>query len=94
VKLGQWKLGVNSILGNSAESDNPDLIITVGPITPQEMKLFEPGKTNESVLKGLIDIILPFDRNKQIKYCISGQDTKFRLSGKTHKAYLGINTTL
>lgn len=94
IKLRQWKLGNNSILGNAAESDDLDLIITVGPLSPQEMKLFESGKTNDLILKQLIDIILPFDRNIQIKYRISKQESKFRLSGKTHKAYLGINTTL
>ena len=93
-KLGQWKLGYNSIVGNAAESDDRDLIITVGPLKPQEMKLFESGKVNDLILKELIDIVLPFDRNKQIKYRISKEESKFRLSGKTHKAYLGINTTL
>lgn len=94
VKLGQWKLGNNSILGNSVESDDQDLIVTVGPLSPLEMKLFESGKSNDLILKKLIDIVLPFDRNKQIKYRISKEESKFRLSGKTHKAYLGINTTL
>lgn len=94
VKLRQWKLGNNSILGNAVQSDDLDLIVTVGPLSPQEMKLFESGKTNDLILKQLIDIVLPFDRNKQIKYRISKEESKFRLSGKTHKAYLGINTTL
>jgi hypothetical protein len=94
VPLGQWKLGINSVVGKTLRSDKPDLEITVGPVSVEIMKLFLPGKTCDLILKGLIDIIIPFDRNTIIKYMAEKSEKKFRLSNETHKAYLGINTTL
>lgn len=94
IKLRQWKLGVNSVLGSYTPGDDVDLVITIGPLSPQQMKLFEPGKNNDLIVRKLIDMILPFDRRVQIKYRIHTNESKFRLSGATHKAYLGINTTL
>jgi hypothetical protein len=94
VKLGKWKLGINSVLGDSVYGDNVDILITIGPLSTGQMKLFEPNAVNRSILNELIDLVIPFDRNITVKYELSDTDTKFRLSDKTHKAYLGINTRL
>lgn len=92
--LGTCKLGVNFVLGKSVESDNPDLDISIGPIQPEEMKSFQSNGTNKQILTRLIDMLIPFDRNKNIHYTVSKSETKFRLSGKGHTAYLGINTRI
>lgn len=92
--LGKFKLGVNFVLGKIVESDNPDLNIVIGPINTIEMKSFRSNGNNKQILKRLIDMIIPFDRNKNIEYRLSKTDTKFRLSGKGHATYLGINTRL
>ncbi|WP_165024378.1 type VI secretion system baseplate subunit TssG [Dysgonomonas sp. ZJ279] len=94
VKLKEWSLGINSVLGDSVEYENPDLVITVGPINLDKMKLFESKKKNDLILEELINLTIPFDRNVIIKYKLHESETKFRLSGKDHTAYLGINTTL
>lgn len=92
--LGKFKLGVSFVLGKIVESDNPDLNIVIGPINTIEMKSFRSNGNNKQILKRLIDMIIPFDRNKNIEYRLSKTDTKFRLSGKGHATYLGINTRL
>lgn len=92
--LGKWRLGINSILGNRVDSENPDLEIIIGPMGTEKMKLFETGATNYLILNELVDLMMPFDRNINIKYRISRTDTKFRLSSPGHRAYLGINTRI
>ncbi|MFV0329223.1 MAG: type VI secretion system baseplate subunit TssG [Dysgonomonas sp.] len=92
--LGKCKLGVNFVLGKSVESDNPDLEITIGPISTKEMKSFQSNGSNKQILTRLIDLVIPFDRNKNIHYKLFKSETKFKLSGKEHTAYLGINTRL
>jgi hypothetical protein len=94
VPLGKWKLGINSVIGKTLKSDYPDLEITIGPVSPEKMRLFLAGKTNDRILKSLIDIMIPFDRNTTLKYRITESEKKFRLSDDTHKAWLGINTTI
>jgi hypothetical protein len=92
--LGTWKLGLNSVLGKSVENESLDLIITVGPVTSEQMRLFESNRNNDLILKELIHFMIPFDRRVIIKYKVSKTDSEFRLSDKTHKTYLGINTRL
>jgi predicted component of type VI protein secretion system len=94
VTLGNWRLGINSVPGKTIENDNVDLEITIGPISPEQMRLFESNATNDRILKSLIDLTIPFDRSTRVKYRIREAEKKFHLSDKTHKAYLGINTTL
>lgn len=92
--LGQCRLGVNFVLGRSVESSVPDLDITVGPVSTDEMKSFQSNGSNKQILTKLIDMFVPFDRNKNINYKLFNTHAKFRLSGKGHTAYLGINTKL
>lgn len=94
VPLGKWKLGINSVLGNKAESDDFDLDITIGPISYEKMRLFKTDDNSSKVLIKLADKLIPFERYYNIGYKIIKSDTAFRLSDKTHTAYLGINTTL
>lgn len=92
--LGVCKLGVNFVLGRSVEGDNPDLDIFIGPIHTEEMRSFQSNGTNKQILAKLIDMLIPFDRNKNIHYTVSKSETKFKLSGKGHTAYLGTNTQI
>ncbi|MDR1198722.1 MAG: type VI secretion system baseplate subunit TssG [Prevotellaceae bacterium] len=92
--LGKWKLGIRSVLGNTVENDCVNIEITVEPVSPAQMRTFEHNAINDRILKELIDMTVPFERHVSIKYKISKEEAKFRLSGKSHKAWLGINTTL
>ncbi|MDR2804997.1 MAG: type VI secretion system baseplate subunit TssG [Dysgonamonadaceae bacterium] len=92
--LGKWKLGVKSVLGKTVENDHVNMEITIGPISPAQMRTFEHHATNERILWELIEMTVPFDRPVSVKYKIVKADAGFRLSNKSHKAYLGINTAL
>jgi hypothetical protein len=92
--LGKWRLGVNAIVGKSVAGDSVDLEITVGPASPEKIKGFLPGQINDRILKSLIELTVPFDRYTAVKYRVTETEKKFRLSGDTHKAWLGINTTI
>lgn len=94
VPLGKWNLGINSVLGKKAESDDFDLDITIGPIGYEKMRRFKTDDVSGKVLIKLADKLIPFDRYYNIGYKVIKSDTAFRLSDETHTAYLGINTTL
>lgn len=92
--LGTWRLGINSVLGKCTQNTDVDLNITIGPVSPEQMRLFESGKNNQLILSELVDFLIPFDHNTSIHYKIDNTGTRFRLSNKEYKSYLGINTTL
>jgi len=94
VPLGKWKLGINSVLGKKAESDDFDLDITIGPVGYEKVRQFKADASNNKMVTKLADMLVPFDRYYNINYRVLRSDTAFRLSDKTHTAYLGINTTL
>ena len=94
VQLGKWYLGITSILGDQFEDGYRNICITVGPVTPEQMKLFEVNFKNDLILKALLHMMIPSDCQIDIKYKTIQEHAKFSLSGGTHKAYLGINTIL
>ncbi len=89
-----WKLGVNTTIGNSFVDGYRDINITIGPINPEQMKLFLEGLKNDLILQQLIGMMLPADCQKVITYKTQKEHAKFRLSDSTHRTYLGINTKL
>lgn len=93
-KLSNWQLGINSVLGNTVQYHTPSLLILIGPVSLERMKLFESNQKNDLILKELINLLIPFNRNVISKVQITKSESKFRLSGGGHTTYLGINTTL
>lgn len=94
-KLDKMKLGVNSVLTGSTFKDGSRSIrITIGPAHPEVIHLFMANQKNNILLEELFRFILPFKYLREIKLLTTKELNKFRLSSDTHKAYLGINTTL
>jgi len=91
---GGWKLGVNTVVGNSFRDGYRDIDITIGPISPEQMRLFSKGLKNNLILEQLMGMILPADCQRVYSYKVDKEHTRFRLSDDTHTAYLGINTKL
>lgn len=92
--LGECRLDIDAVLGDSFVDAYRDIRITIGPMHPQVMKLFEPGSKNDLILNHLIQMVLPSDCRKYIKYDIIQEQAASRLSDENHTAYLGINTIL
>lgn len=93
-KLDLWKLGLNAVIGQRIEHENRDLLLSIGPLSLNQMKMFEFNNKNDLILKELIDMMIPFDRHVVVRYQPEKGTTHFQLSGKGHIAYLGINTSL
>ncbi|NDV78480.1 type VI secretion system baseplate subunit TssG [Dysgonomonas sp. 511] len=91
---GKWKLGVNSTLGNTFKDGYRDINITIGPVHPEIVKSFSKGYNNYLILEQLITMMLPANTQRNVRYKTLEEYAKFRLSDKTHTAYLGINTRL
>lgn len=89
-----WRLGVNTVLGNSFKDGYKDIDITIGPAHPERIREFSGGRKDELILQELVAMMLPINTKKNIKYTVLNEFAKFRLSDATHKAYLGINTKL
>src|SRR5699024_10308887 len=66
--LGKCKLDVYAVLGDSFVDAYRDICITIGPMQTEDMKLFESGFKNNLILKLLIQLLLPSDFRKDIKY--------------------------
>lgn len=92
--LRDLKLGVNFVMGKAVRTDFPDLNIIVGPTGAKQVRDFQRNKNNLIILDKLIEMIIPFDRNTNVKYEVFETEKKFRLSDGAHKAYLGVNTTI
>lgn len=94
ISLNKMKLGVNSVIGKTVQNDFADLDIILGPTDAKRVKEFQTSLNHQVILQKLIDLIIPFDRNTNIRYEVFKEEMKFRLSDKYNKAYLGVNTTL
>lgn len=92
--LRNLKLGVNLVMGKAVITNFPDLNIIIGPTGARQVRDFQRNKNNLVILDKLIEMIIPFDRNVTIKYEVFEAEKRFRLSDGTHKAYLGVNTTI
>ena len=94
-KLGKGKLGFNTVLvGETFTDGSRDICITIGPMLPEQTRLFLPTFQNGMLLKELLRLMLPVNYKRDIKLLTDKEQSKFRLSSDTHTAYLGINTIL
>jgi hypothetical protein len=94
VKQGTWRLGVNSVLGNTFKDGYRDINIIIGPTYPEKIKLFSKDSDSNLILEQLMTMMLPANTKRIIRYETLEEYAKFRLSDSTHTAYLGINTRL
>lgn len=92
--LRNMKMGINSVMGKTVKTDFADLDVIIGPTTAQQVRDFQIHKNNQIILAKFIEMIIPFDRNVNVRYEVFESEKKFRLSGNAHKAYLGVNTTI
>lgn len=92
--LGECRLDVDAVLDECFVDAYRDICITIGPMEVEEMKLFESGAKNELILKQLMQLLLPSDYRKNIRYSIIQEKEGSRFSDENHTAYLGINTIL
>ena len=91
---GNWRLGVNSVLGNTFNDGYRSINVTIGAARPEQIKQFSKGFDNNLILEQLLTMMLPANVQKMVKYETLEEHAKFRLSDSEHTTYLGINTRL
>ncbi len=91
---GKWRLGINSVLGNTSKDGYRNIQVTIGPALPEKIKQFSKGFDDCLLLEQLIAMMLPANIQKAVKYKTLEAHAGFRLSCDKHTAWLGINTRL
>jgi hypothetical protein len=92
--LDDWQLGINSVLGDTLQDGYRDIDILIGPMEPEKIISYYPGRKNEMLLNKLLSMTLPANIKRNIACETIKELAGFRLSDNTHTAYLGINTNL
>lgn len=92
--LGKVRLGVDWVLGNRCENGDDNVLIEIGPIQANQIESLMGGRSGAQVLDALIKLIIPCDREVEIKYNIARQDAKFVLTMGKQMSHLGVNTYL
>lgn len=92
--LGECMLGETLILGNSFDDGYFRILVEIGPISAKRVEFFIEGSKGQSILKILNGMLLPSDKEIEIRYIIEQDDAIFRLSDEENVSYLGINTYL
>lgn len=90
--LGEFRLGVDMVLGHTFDDGLYDLKITLGSISAHRMRGFLKTAHEYQILEMLCDIFLPDDRFSEVDFEIDPEDSAFILSDENHDSYLGINT--
>ena len=94
VSLGNCRLKETTILGNRFEDGYRDINVKVGPLSSAQMKSFEKNTTNDLILKGLTDMMLPCDCRIKVRYESLQTQANFIMSEPSYTTYLGINTVI
>lgn len=94
--LGKNKLGVDFITGESFQEDEEELVVTVGPLSGEQIDRFMPGAPNEKILHYLFDYLLPVGVNIILALDIAPEARKMDIGTTTKgaNAYMGVNTYL
>lgn len=92
--LGECMLGETMILGNSFDDGYFRILVEIGPISAKRVEFFIEGSRGQNILKILNGMLLPADKEIEIRYIIEQDDAIFRLSDEENVSYLGINTYL
>lgn len=90
--LGQIRLGVDWVLGNTFDDGLYDLKLTIGYLSAERMRGFLETAPERIVLNMLLEIFLPDETFTLIDFKIDPADSKFILSDENHTTYLGINS--
>lgn len=94
-RLGHCKLGETMILGNCFNDGYHDIMINIGPISRDKVEYFIKDADGDKILKALIDMIIPCDRQVKVKFKVKSEDAVFSFGNNLKRgSRLGINTVL
>lgn len=95
-RLGNMRLGVNSVNVGVLNSAEPDLHIHIGDIPTREVERFLPGNNSRKALEMLADIFLSACQEFHVTISVDPAERKTYLkpADDACPSYLGINTYL
>jgi len=91
-RLGNSRLGLDLILGNTFNDGEYDLKVRIGPMSALKMKNFLKGEKNDRILNSLCQLFLPAHVFFVMDYVLDPEDSIFILSTPQTVTWLGINS--
>ncbi|RYE27430.1 MAG: hypothetical protein EOP45_01220 [Sphingobacteriaceae bacterium] len=92
-KLGSGKLGVNFIVGQVYEPEE-ELIITIGPVTANQLLNYLPGTRTAQALEVLLSYFIPLQTTVNTRYVVEPDYQKTVLGFEQENSCLGFTTYL
>lgn len=90
--LGESRLGIDLILGNTFNDGYYDMKVQIGPMSALKMKDFLQGEKNDRILESLCQLFLPANIFVAKEYILDPEDSVFVLSTANTATWLGINS--
>jgi hypothetical protein len=90
--LGESRLGMDLILGNTFNDGYYDIKVQIGPMSALKMKDFLKGEKNDRILDHLCQLYLPANTFIAKEYVLDPEDSVFVLSTQNTATWLGINS--
>jgi hypothetical protein len=91
-KLGDCRLGIDFILGNTFNDGLYDMKIWIGPMPALKMKQFLEGEIADRILNELCRLFIPSNVFIVKEYILDPEDSVFILSSEEKSTWLGINS--
>lgn len=93
--IGNFRLGVDWIVGESFNDGEVDLKLKIGPIPVNDMMDYlEQSSKGYIIVDYLCNLFISGNIHIEKEFIVSSEDANFYLSDKEHITYLGINTFL
>jgi predicted component of type VI protein secretion system len=95
--LNDTQLGINFTTGNAIyDGGEEEVVVTVGPISNEQLKLFMPGAKKNKILEMLCDYLLPVYVDINTEFQLFDTDKAMRLADKEtdYNSTLGLSTYL
>lgn len=91
-RLGEGRLGVDFVLGETFDDGEYDLKLIIGPISANHMRNFLETAPGYRILEELCTLFFSINLTVVKEFKIDPADCEFILSDDTHSTYLGINS--
>lgn len=93
-KLGSGALGINSIIGNSFETDEEEMVINIGPTDTHRLLNFMPGTAHSHIIDLAISYLVPVETEVRVNLIADQENRNGSLGQDSENAYLGFTVYL
>lgn len=93
-KLGFGALGINSIIGNSFETDEEEIVINIGPTDTHRLLNFMPGTAHSRIIDLAVSYLVPVETEVKVNLLASSSNRVGSLGAESEHSYLGFTVYL